>query len=60
MNALYVLGGCACLAFGIYLTIKQVKTFIKGEQDKFGFDIQGLGGGIMFIMIGLYLIFKYL
>jgi len=48
------------LAFGIYLTIKQVKTFIKGEQDKFGFDIQGLGGGIMFIMIGLYLIFKYL
>jgi hypothetical protein len=60
MNALYALGGCACSAFGIYLTIRQVKTFIKGEQDNLGFDIQGLGAGIMFIMIGIYLLFKYL
>lgn len=48
------------MAFGIYLTIKQVKTFIKGKQDKFGFDIQGLGAGVMFIIIGFYIILDYL
>jgi hypothetical protein len=49
-----------CLTFGIYITMRQVKIFAKGKQDRLGFDIQSLGAGIMFIMIGIYLIFKYL
>jgi len=48
------------LAIGIYLTVKQVKIFMKGEQDNQGFDVKVLGLGIMIIMTGLYLIFKYL
>ena len=60
MNALYVIGGVACSGLGVYLIIRQVRTFIKDEQDRYGFDIQGLGVGIMLIMLGAYLIFKYL
>ena len=60
MNVIYIIGGCASLAIGIYLTVKQVKVFMKGEQDNQGFDVKALGLGIMIIMTGLYLIFKYL
>lgn len=60
MNGLYVFGGIACLVFGIYLTKKQVKTFNSGKQDQLGFDIKLLGGGIMAIIGGVYLIMKYL
>jgi hypothetical protein len=60
MNGLYVLGGFACLAFGLFLTIIQVKTFWKGKQDELGFDIRGLGVGIMAIMIGVYLLVNYI
>jgi len=60
MNILYVLGGFACLALGLYLTIIELKIFSKGTQDKLGADIKILGGGIMFIMIGIYLICKYI
>jgi len=59
-NFLYVLGGIACLIFGIWLTVKQVKTFKRGKQDQLGFDIKLLSGGIMGVMIGIYLIAKYL
>lgn len=60
MNGIYILGGIACLAFGIYLTVKQIKTFLAGKQDQLGFDIKLLGGGLIGIMIGIYLIIKYL
>jgi len=60
MNGLYIIGGIACLAFGIYLTLKQIKTFRAGKQDQLGFDIKLLGGGIIGIIIGVYLIMKYL
>jgi len=45
--------------FGIYLTISEIKTFKEGKQNEFGWDIKGLGGGICFIIIGIYLIVKY-
>ena len=48
------------LAIGIYLTIKQIRIFIAGKGDQLGWDIKGLSVGIMGIMIGLYLIVKYL
>ncbi|MFI5139062.1 MAG: hypothetical protein ACHQIM_14665 [Sphingobacteriales bacterium] len=60
MSALYIVGGIVSLIFGIWLCVKEVKVFIMGKQDKLGADIKILSGGIGFIMIGLYLIFKYL
>ncbi|MFI5158107.1 MAG: hypothetical protein ACHQF4_04535 [Sphingobacteriales bacterium] len=60
MDALYTIGGFICLTFGIWLTIKQIKIFWRGEQDKFGNDIKGLGVGIMFMMIGVFLIINYI
>lgn len=59
MNYLYMIGGIACLAFGLYLTMKRIKIFMAGKQDKLGFDIQLFGAGIMGIMIGIYLMVKY-
>jgi hypothetical protein len=60
VNVLYVLGGIACLIFGAWLAIKQIKIFVRGKQDELGWDIKGLGVGIMFIMIGVYLIAHYI
>ncbi|MDB5153484.1 MAG: hypothetical protein JWR54_2235 [Mucilaginibacter sp.] len=34
--------------------------FAKGKQDELGWDIKGLGVGIMSIMIGIYLITHYI
>jgi hypothetical protein len=60
MNILYVLSGFACLAFGTWLTIKQIKTFRKNEQDDLGFDIKLFGGGLMAIVLGIALITHYI
>ena len=60
MNALYVLGGFACLAFGTYTTPIRVKAFLNSKRGILGGDIQLFGSGIMFIMIGVYLICKYI
>jgi len=60
MNALYELGGIACLLFGIYYTRKHIRIFKNNEQDQLGWDIKGLGAGIMFVIIGVGIIIKYL
>ncbi len=60
MTALYFLGGIDCLIFGVCLTKRQVKIFAKGKQDELGFDIKLLTGGILFIVIGVSLIVKYM
>ena len=60
MNALYVLGGIVLLTFGIWQTITTAKVYLKGKEDKLGADIKILGSGIMFVIIGAYLILKYL
>lgn len=60
MRALYILGGIASLIFGLVIIIRQIKTFKKGEQDELGFDIKLLGGGMGFLMIGIYLLAKYI
>lgn len=56
MNYTNLFGGIASLAFGSGLTIFQIRKFIRGTQDKLGWDIKGLGGGICFAMIGIYLL----
>jgi len=56
MDAFSVFGGPICLALGIWITIKQIRKFKAGKQDKLGFDIKLLGGGILFIMGGIALI----
>ena len=60
MRALYIVGGIASLIFGLVIIIRQIKTFKKGEQDELGFDIKLLGGGMGFLMIGIYLLAKYI
>jgi len=60
MNIPYVLGGIASIALGLYITITQLKKIIAGEDDQLGFDYKGLGGGVIFIMVGIALILKYL
>jgi len=60
MNALYVIGGMILLAYGIWQTITTIKIFIKGKQDWLGADMKILGAGIGAIMIGIYLLCKYL
>ena len=56
MNISYVLFGFVLLSFGIYITIRQLKTFIRGEQGKLGFDVQLLFGGIMALVGGIIVI----
>jgi len=60
MNIIYIIGGFISLALGAYLTVNQVKIFIKGKQDKFGGDIKLLGGGIGFIILGIALLSNFL
>jgi len=50
--------GLACLALGIPITIVQLKKFLKGKRDQFGFDVKLLGGAIGFIILGIALIFN--
>lgn len=60
MSTLHVLGGIFCLCLGVFIIVKQSKTFIKGQQDRLGFDIKLLGGGIGFVIIGIAILAKYL
>jgi len=52
-----LIGGLAFLGFGVWLVINQVKIFRRGNQDELGWDIKLLSGGIIFAMIGIYLLF---
>ena len=56
MNYTYLFGGLASLAFGLALTIYQINTFVNGKQDELGWDIKGLSAGVIFIMMGIYLL----
>ncbi len=60
MSTLFVLIGIALTAFGIWLTIRQVKIFAQGKQDRLGFSIQLLGGGIMSLILGIVMIIQNL
>jgi hypothetical protein len=60
MNVLYVLGGITCLAFGIWQTINKAKNIANGRKSLLGSDIQLLGVGIMFTIIGAFLIAHYI
>jgi hypothetical protein len=56
MNYSYLLGGIACFGIGLWLTIYQIGTFIKGKQDELGWDIKGLASGIIFLLGGIYML----
>jgi len=60
MHVLYIIGGIALLAYGLWQTITTIKIFAKGKQDWLGADIKILGAGVGAIMIGAYLLGKYL
>jgi len=56
MNYPYLFGGIASLSFGGWLTIYQIRTLIRGKQDRLGWDIRLLSGGIIFLMGGIYML----
>jgi hypothetical protein len=58
MNIWYVTGGIFCSGLGLYLTIKQIKRYVIGKSDTLGFGIQGLGAGIMLIILGIAMIIQ--
>jgi hypothetical protein len=58
MNSVDMLAGLACIGIGVYITIVQIKKFSKGKQDQLGFDIKLLGGGVVFIIIGIMLTYR--
>jgi len=60
MDWLNLFGGVALLASGIFLTTKQILTIKAGTDDKQGFDIKLLGGGIGLVMVGIGMIIKYI
>ncbi|MDR3694590.1 hypothetical protein [Mucilaginibacter sp.] len=60
MNMLFVLGGFTSLVYGVYDGIKEIKKISKGEADKLGADIKIIGADFGFIIIGIYLIIKYI
>ena len=56
MNYTYLLGGMASIGFGGWLIFNQIKIFVRGKQDKLGWDIKLLSGGILCLMLGIYLL----
>jgi hypothetical protein len=60
MNILYLSMGIAMVLFGIYTTFVQVKIFNKGEEDNRGQDYKILSSGLLFIVVGILIIIKYI
>jgi hypothetical protein len=58
MNVTNILGGIALILFGIWLTIRKVRTFVRGQQGDLGYDAGGLVFGIGCIACGIILIAK--
>jgi len=56
MNYEYVIGGLVSVGAGILLIYNQAKIFLRGDQDQLGWDIKLLSGGILCLMLGLYLL----
>jgi hypothetical protein len=59
MKVLYIVGGIGLIILGIWLSIKEMKTYSKWHDDKWSIgNIKGLGiaviaGGIFLISQGL-------
>jgi len=56
MNVLYIVLGLILIIFGIWLIRREVRIFIRGQQDDLGYDIKGLIFGITTIIGGIILI----
>ena len=48
MNYSYLFGGIATLGLGLWITIRQIKVFLRKEQDEMGWDIKLLAGGVCY------------
>jgi hypothetical protein len=60
MDNLYIIGGIALAIFGVWLTVYEIRVFIRKEQGDLGYDVKGLGFGITCIIIGILLISKHI
>jgi len=60
MNGLYVMAGVCVTIFGVYTVISENKRNKNGKEDKLGFGAGVFQSGIMFIILGILLIVKYL
>jgi hypothetical protein len=56
MNYINLFGGIASLGLGGWLTFYQIRIFIRRKQDNLGWDIKGLSAGIIFTIVGIYLL----
>ena len=50
--------GIALVLFGTWLTIRKIRTFVKGEQGDLGYDEMGVAYGIVCVICGIILIVK--
>jgi len=60
MNVLYIISGVGLLIYGIWQAVTTIRIFNQGKHDWLGADIKILGANIGAIIIGVYLICKYL
>jgi hypothetical protein len=58
MPTKYVMIGIALTVFGLWLVIREIKIFAQGKQDKLGFHIQLLSGGILALILGIAMILQ--
>jgi len=58
MNSHNTILGVVLILFGTALTTWEIRTFIKGRQSSFGWDVYGLGFGIVCIICGIIVLNK--
>ncbi|MCR8559057.1 hypothetical protein KXD93_15480 [Mucilaginibacter sp. BJC16-A38] len=56
MNIWNVVLGAGLVLFGIWLTVKKIRFFARGERGTLGYDVNGLGFGFVCIVCGFILI----
>jgi len=60
MNNLYILGGVACILIGAYFAFTIGSAYLNKAYSKKEFSLKALGGSILFIVVGVLLLIKYL
>ncbi len=58
MKLIYVILGFISVGIGLYVLIPKIRYFSSGQKDESGFKISLLIDGIMFILVGLEIIYQ--
>lgn len=57
-NSIYILGGIISIGIGLWIIVPQIKAYFNDVKDEYGFKIGVFIGGIMFVMIGVVMIYQ--